>query len=564
MFLSARVSSKSFCPRRSSRFAQIAPLFKAVIPPDPRNAQQILTSQGYRVKPGNRTVVHATCQRRMSPVATSTNRKKSILPGATRRVLPVHRWLGITLGMLFALWFASGMILSFVPFPSLAIRDRISRSEPIDLQKVRVSPAAALAAAGMAPGMQLRLISVGGHPRYVLSPAGQPVLSVSAETGQALPPLSEDLARAVAEQFSGEKISRLEGPFDYDQWTVHEQYGPYRPFYKMSIADAAGTCIYVSLRSGEVIQRTRSTERAWNWVGAVVHWINPTLLRKHQAVWRWTVWSVALLGILLTLAGIWLGVVRYLDSKRRRRPGISPFTGWLRWHHSIGLFAAAFVLTWISSGWLTVDRDTLFSRDGPTVSQIERLRGVPLAEAATDFPVLQLRKLGSPREIEVIAVGGHPFLVVRDAGVSSSQLMSADDAGTLRTSRIIPDELLLSAVQSAWPTVGVVGIQAIAEDDAYRVRSNPLPDTARRIVLNDRARTWIQIDAASGQILSVADRSRRLYRWLVDGLHCFDFPMFHRAEPVRHALILLAATTGLLFCSTGVVIGVKRLRRSLS
>jgi len=186
------------------------------------------------------------------------------------------------------------------------------------------------------------------------------------------------------------------------------------------------------LRSGEVIQRTRRAERAWNWVGAVVHWINPTLLRKHQSVWRWTVWSAALLGILLTLAGMWLGVVRYVDLKRWRRPGVSPFTGWLRWHHSIGLFAAAFVLTWIFSGWLTVDRGALFSRDEPTVLQVERLRGVSLADAAGNFPVLQLRKLGNPREIEVTAVGGHPFLIVRDAGVFSSELISTDDTGALR------------------------------------------------------------------------------------------------------------------------------------
>jgi len=499
----------------------------------------------------------------MSSVATSTNRKP-VFPGVSRKVLPVHRWLGITLGLLFALWFASGMILSFVPFPSLAAKDRISRREAIDLERVSVSPSAALAASGTAPVVHLRLISVVGHPRYVVSPVGRPLLSVSAETGQALPPVSEHVAGALAEQFSGEKILRIDGPFDYDQWTVHEQYGPYRPFYKISMADASGTCLYVSLRSGEVIQRTRRAERAWNWVGAVVHWINPTLLRKHQSVWHWTVWSVALLGILLTLAGIWLGVVRYVDLKRRQRPGISPFTGWLRWHHSIGLFAAAFVLTWTASGWLTVDRGTLFSRDEPSVIQVDRLRGISLTEAARTFPLLQLRKLRNPRELEVTAVGGHPFLVVRDSGEPSSQLMSADDSGTLHASPVIPDNLLLTAVQTAWSPVGTQGIRAIAADDPYRVRSNPLPDAARRIVLNDQTQTWIQIDAASGQILSVTDRSRRLYRWLVDGLHCFDFPLLNRAGPLRHVLILLASTIGLLFSCTGVVIGVKRLRRSLS
>src|SRR3982074_3315115 len=162
----------------------------------------------------------------MSPVATRTNRKKPIFAGVSRKVLPVQRWLGITLGLLFALWFASGIILSFVPFPTLATRDRISASEAIDLEKVQVSPAAALAGArapaGAAPVMHLRLISVAGHPRYVFSPVGRPVQSVSAETGQALVPVSVDVARMVAEQFSAEKISRIDGPFDYDQWTVHE------------------------------------------------------------------------------------------------------------------------------------------------------------------------------------------------------------------------------------------------------------------------------------------------------------------------------------------------------
>jgi hypothetical protein len=142
-------------------------------------------------------------------------------------------------------------------------------------------------------------------------------------------------------------------------------------------------------------------------------------------------------------------------------------------------------------------------------------------------------------------------------------LISIDDEGALHASRVIPDTLLLFAIQAAWSPVGVLGIQAIAADDAYRVRSNPLPDTARRIVLNDRTGTWIQMDAASGEILSVADTSRRLYRWLVDGLHCFDFPLFNHAGPLRHVLVLLGTTMGFLFICTGVVIGAKRLRRSL-
>jgi hypothetical protein len=500
----------------------------------------------------------------MSSVAASTNKYRPIFPAVARRMSQVHRWLGIVLGLLFTLWFASGMILSFVPFPSLQMRDRIAGGEPIDLGKVRLSPTAALAAAGSSPVAHLRLISVAGHPVYVLSLVGHPVVSVSAESGETLPPVSADTARAVAEQFCGERISLIDGPFDYDQWTVHEGYGAFRPFYRLTIADAAGTSIYVSARSAEVIQRTRRTERAWNWLGAVVHWINPTLLRKHRVVWSWTVWSIAVPGSVLTLAGIWLGIVRYIELKRRRRPGLSPFSGWLRWHHSIGLFVGLSAFTWISSGWLTLDQGTLFSPEEPIAVQLERLRGISLAEAARQFPVSELRKLRNGREVEVGAIGGHAFLVVRDRGPVYSRLVWAGETGTLETRLVIPDKLLLSAVQSAWSPVRAPGIRAIAENDAYRVRSNPLPDTARRIVLDDPAGTWVQIDAASGEIISVLDRSRRLHRWLVDGLHSFDFPFFNNTGPLRHILVLLAAGAGFLFCCTGVVIGVRRLGRSLA
>jgi hypothetical protein len=110
----------------------------------------------------------------------------------------------------------------------------------------------------------------------------------------------------------------------------------------------------------------------------------------------------------------------------------------LRWHHSIGLFAAAFVLSWISSGWLSLDRGTLFSSGEPTVDPLERLRGVSLADAARDFPVFQLQKLWNPREIEITAMGGHPLLVVRDSGPLFSRLMSADDAGATSRCSIAP------------------------------------------------------------------------------------------------------------------------------
>jgi hypothetical protein len=491
--------------------------------------------------------------------------RRPLLPGLSRYVSVFHRWLGIALCLMFAMWFATGSVLSFVPFPSLSRDERIAHRELLDTSLVQVGPDTALAKAGSGFIESARLISVQGHPRYVLSLRGQPALSVSAETGQALPLLSSSAARAIAMEFSGLEVGAPEGPFDYDQWIVHNAYDGYRPYYKLGVRDAPGTQLYVSARTGEVLQRTRRSERAWNYVGAVAHWINPTFLRRDYSSWRETIWILSLSGVALASAGIFLGLLRYVNLKRQRRSGLSPFHGLLRWHHSIGLFVGVLVLSWVLTGWLGLDGIVFFSNDQPSVDQLQRMRGISLTEAAGAFPVPLLARLGAARQIEFIAVAARPLLLVHDQGGTSSRVVSTDPAiGSLQTDTVISDALLASAVQRAWPPLKVLRVEHIDSGDAYSLRVRPFLPNTRRLVLGDTTETWVHMDAASGEVISLMDTSRRVHRWLVDGPHTFDFPLLNRAGPLWHVLLLTGTTAGFLFSCTGLVLALRRLRRSLS
>ena len=487
--------------------------------------------------------------------------RKPILLAASRLLATLHRWLGMALGLVFALWFASGTVLSFVPFPALGRWERLSGAEALALKEVRVAPAIALTAGVQFPIDQLRLINVAGQPRYVLAATGQSLVSVSATGGEILGPVSPETARTIAERFSALAAEQVDGPFDYDQWTVHGGYDPYRPFYRVSMADAEGTELYVSVRSGEVVQRTRKFERAWNWVGAVVHWLNPTIIRKHEAVWHATLWTIALVAITVPLAGILVGLVRLVNLKRSARPGLSPFRGWLRWHHTIGLFGGIFVLSWVTSGWLSLDRGRIFSPESPSQAQIQRLRGISMAEAVGAFSTSYLGGVETAREIEFSAIGARPLAIIRGGSPRSSLIDLVDPAGAHTVSRALPDDLLLAAVSSAWSPATPLEISAVARNDAYAgPRSNPLPASTRRIRLDDPSGTWVHVDAESGQVLSILDNSRRAYRWLVDGLHTFDFPLLNEAGALWHVLLVMATTTGFALSFTAVVLAIKRLR----
>jgi uncharacterized iron-regulated membrane protein len=96
-------------------------------------------------------------------------------------------------------------------------------------------------------------------------------------------------------------------------------------------------------------------ERALNICGAVIHWIYPTAIRKHQLVWEWVVDSSASIGVVLAISGLWIGWLRW---NRRATPGELqvPYRGLMRWHYFTGIIFGVVTVTWMFSGLLSMNR----------------------------------------------------------------------------------------------------------------------------------------------------------------------------------------------------------------
>src|SRR5580692_2953998 len=174
---------------------------------------------------------------------------RSLWSSTNRWLTWFHRWAGVVLCLLFAVWFASGAILHFVGFPSLSEGDQREGREAIDLSRVSISPRDAFALAPLAN--DLRLLSVAGRPMYVAEQPEGTWLRIAGDTGEVLPTFSIVVAATVAERFSGSPVAGVSGPMEYDQWIVHQRFDPYRPFYRVRMKDDAKTDLYVSARTGE-------------------------------------------------------------------------------------------------------------------------------------------------------------------------------------------------------------------------------------------------------------------------------------------------------------------------
>ncbi len=491
---------------------------------------------------------------------------KPTLARMTLLLVLAHRWLGICLCLMFALWFASGAILMYVPFPSLAENQRLTHLAALDVSKVTVTPAAAVAAAAVAEIDRVRLIEMPDGPVYVVHPMSGGVVAVKAGDGKRLTGITSGDAGRIAERFAGQPVQAVEGPLDYDQWIVHQRFDPYRPLFRVLVGDRRGSVLYVSARSGDVVQRTYRNERIWNYFGAVVHWIYPTFLRKSWATWDNVVWWLSLVGIAMALAGFYLGIQRSGKSlQNQRNPSISPFRRWFRWHHITGLSVGIFLLTWIFSGWLSMDHGRLFSSGVASPDQVSRYRGMPLEAAAGQVSIAQVASLAPVVEAEIVALNGHSYLIGRRSESGASFIRPVQDGDEGSEFAAFPDTVLSQAIQSAWPQAPVRQISGIPADDSYgRLITEPLPEASRRVVLGDSPPTWVHVDATSGQIIQVMDRSRRIYRWLFYALHTFDVPGLSAMPGIRQALMLALLAAGLLLSVTGAVIGIKRLRRTFS
>jgi hypothetical protein len=481
-----------------------------------------------------------------------------------RALIQVHRWLGIVFCLLFAMWFASGIVMHFVPFPALTEAERIDGMAAVEAQPGLRSPAEA--AGAVKDTMRVRLLQRIDGPVYVVS-GSSGVKAFGAVDLSDATVRSEELALAIAvEHARRRKMDVTQAAFAeltaYDQWTLSGALDRHRPLYRIALKDDAGTHLYVSSATGEVVGDTTRRERGWNYVGSVAHWIYPTVLRSRAGAWNTTVWSLSLAALISALAGSLLGIVAI---KVTRGGVVSPYRGWHKWHHLLGLASMIFVVSWIFSGWLSVDSGRLFSTGALTAEEAAKLSSAaewndlsndewrPASAAAKeatkeavkevewfsfDGKIYRRERTGpTQRLLAVGAVAGVPaapreFLGAREIGDFIERLAPRCDAAV-----------------------------AIAAADNYVIASS-MPDApVYRSVCSE---VWYHVDGASGTVLERSDRSSRAYRWLYSGLHRMDIPALNARPMLRSALIVLLCGCGLIFSLTGVVIGWRRLRRQLS
>ena len=465
-----------------------------------------------------------------------------------------HRWIGIVTCLLFAMWFVSGVVMMYVAFPGLSEGERLAALPEIAWEKVRLSPDRAMQTAGAAQyPRDIRLAMLDDEPVYRLTGWNGRRQTVSAIDGRLVESVSLDRAMHVARRYPGAADVQFTGMVDRDQWSVTARYDPLRPLYRIALNDAAGTRLYVSSRSGEIVLDTNTTERLWNWLGSIPHWIYPTVLRRDGALWRQVILWVSGTCMVVAISGIWIGILRVRLRKRYQGGSVTPYSGWMAWHHVTGFFAGVFVLTWMFSGWLSVNPGGWFERSGPSREMLQRYAGHDAPTIASALPA------GLPAAVEArfVWIGGAPLMLLADR----RGIQTPVDPAT-GTPAPLTDARIFAAARALLPDAAMpMQLRLGAYDFHWYAHHHARALPVLRAGFDDDVQSWFHLDPRTGDILGRSDIARRSYRWLFNALHSFDFPWLLAYRPAWDIVVWLLSLLGMTISVSGVAIGWRYLRR---
>jgi len=468
----------------------------------------------------------------------------------------LHRYLGILLCLLFVVWFLSGIAMIYVKgMPALTSESRLEHLPLLDFQRINLSPSEAAERALLSePPPSASLLTIMGRPAYRFSVPE--LVTVFADTGDVMNPPGNAESLSIASRFLNLPESALHHVrvlTELDQWTIGNR--NLLPLHRISADDAAHTELYVSEQSGEVAVVTTRGSRALAWVSAIPHWLYFEALRTSQRSWVLVVLWTSGLGTVLVLMGLILAVIQY-----SRRPPHIPYAGWMRWHYITGAVFGVFTLTWVFSGFLSMEPWNWASAGGLGDGMRTAFSGGPLD--LRQFPAMPVEfPVNDIKEIEFLRIQGDAYYAVRSSN-PNPVLVSATPLAVREG--LFSTESLVGKAQEANPKIPIVEATELSTYDSYyydRDGAAPLP--VLRLKFADPEKTWFYIDSKMGRILARYQRRERLQRWIYHGLHSLDFSFWYYSRPAWDIGVIVLCIGGAVLSAIGVYISIRRLRLDL-
>lgn len=482
------------------------------------------------------------------------------MKGFNKYLIQIHNISGSLLSLMFVVWFISGIVLIFDGFPHASRKDRflhLAEFKKQDFEELQAPPTS------FKGKVSLELCD--GKAVYRVKSGKKAQKTYDAKSLEPINFFDEEHAKTISASFNGYPVKDLEKIGELDDWMPWSYYKPLLPFYKCRMSDPAHTILYVSEKTGEIVQETNRRSRWSARFGAIPHWIYFKKLRLAKDTWRFVIIILASLGILMSVTGIYTGLVRL---RKRKEKGISPYKRfWYKWHHLTGFFFGLFVFTFILSGLVSVTSipDWMVGVNSKEKIDIEWNQKLDLSGHKNTLPkeiFAALKNKEGVRKIEWKTVLNTPQFRVYYDDYQKSEIYTLEDGKVILLKKFSLADIKQQSEKKFKNTLFSVVEQQNYDNYYSGSAMYYLPQMAYKIEIDDVAKTWLYIDPASGERVKKLNKNSRLRRWLYRFFHTLDLAILKQYDTLRKTILILLSLVGLAVSITGLMLSFKWFRRN--
>ena len=468
-----------------------------------------------------------------------------------------HKYVGGFIAIFFLMWFVTGVILVYHPYPRISKQMINERMETIGTASLPDVASIAARADEKVEALSLRQFQ--GQTLFEVK-AGKKKQTLVADTlqDQRVKPITFATIEHEASKWNEAPIVRVDTLHEREQWVLYSMYDNMLPIYKFYFDDEQQVQLFVSGKNAEPIQFTTRSQRFWSWVGAIPHKLYFPYIRKD--VDRWKAWIVASGSICLvaSLSGFLMGIILLVKRYKQKKRWEIPYRrGWKRWHYIMGLVFGAFLVWWSISGIFSMSRVPQWLV--PTKAEFSfnksRLWGkgmLPLEAYQLDYRKLQ-EHYPELKMIEWVRFADIPAYRV----IEGENERYIDASGTEIVPVNVPQKTIEDGFRKIHGEDAKMTVTLLEAYDNYYLnfrRTMELP--VYKVELDDEDHNLYYVNPRDGYIRYL-NKNKIVDKWLFSAIHYLNMGWLVN-RPVLWTICLwfLCIACGVV-CLSGVVLGMK-------
>lgn len=486
-----------------------------------------------------------------------------------KSIQKIHQVTGLIIALFFIMWFVTGIILLYHKYPHVTQSDLYSHAEPLtaeDLPAVYDIP-------GLTDSTKVKTLTVNcnmGQTVWTISGMSnrkdnpmdvKPEISnkyiVSGDTLITQSKITFSQLDSIACAWAdSESITKVDTLNKRQQWILYERYDRSLPILRYYFDNPQKSEIYISQKSGEVLQATTRTERAWSWVGAIPHKFYFTFLRTDVDRWKNALLIGGLLCFIASLSGVYLGIYFLFVGKRKQHKFTSPFKKRMwRYHHIAGLIFGIFLVAWGISGSLAMQRvpKWLVNYDGDYFVSASKLWGrtpLPLKNYKLDYREI-LKKYPDVKSISWEHFGKTPaYLVV---SCDKEIYVDASNPTSVKPLEIPKTEIERAITRYFGEDVNYSMTIQEEYDEYYLSAPGGYPLPVWKVDVENADGTRMYISPCDGYVKYLND-NRMAKKWLFAATHYLDIKYFVLHRTLRYTCLWILSIACVSIILTGIII----------